>query len=99
MTIPFELPVRASEAAALADIVFQMAEGRALTGELRQRIGNRLTTLGFETLTPYPGSLQRDPTHQSVYYIAVDGAATSNTQQLLLRLALPSSPAPLSRFV
>ncbi|MCC6393196.1 MAG: hypothetical protein IT167_21530 [Bryobacterales bacterium] len=93
MTIPFELPVRASEASALADLVFQMGDGRTLSGELRQRIGNRLTALGFETLTPYPGSLQRDPTHQSVYYIAADGSAAPDTQQLLLRLALASSPA------
>ncbi|MCC6365312.1 MAG: hypothetical protein IT165_17495 [Bryobacterales bacterium] len=93
MTIPFELPVRASEASALADLVFQMAEGRTLSGELRQRIGNRLAALGFETLIPYPGSLQRDPTHQSVYYIAVDGSATHHTQQLLLRLAPAASPA------
>ncbi|MCZ2150778.1 MAG: tagaturonate epimerase family protein [Bryobacterales bacterium] len=93
MTIPFELPVSASEASALADLVFQMGDGRTLSGELRQRMGNRLAALGFETLVPYPGSLQRDPTHQSVYYIAADGRATSSPRQLLLRIALATSPA------
>lgn len=93
MTIPFELPVKASEAAALADLIFQMAEGRALTDELRQRIGHRAAALELQTLEAYPGSLQRDPTHQSVYYVAVDGKADGTTHSLLLRLALASSPA------
>ncbi|HUQ95414.1 MAG TPA: tagaturonate epimerase family protein [Bryobacteraceae bacterium] len=93
MTIPFELPVKASEAAALADLIFQMAEGRTLTDELRQRIGHRAAGLELQTLEAYPGSLQRDPTHQSVYYMAVDGKADGTTHSLLLRLALASSPA------
>ncbi|MBI3683951.1 MAG: hypothetical protein HY235_26555 [Acidobacteria bacterium] len=93
MNVPFELPVKASEAAALADLIFQMAEGKALTDELRQRIGNRVAALEPGTLEPYLGSLQKDPTHHSAYYIAVDGRALPRAEPLLLHLTLASSPA------
>lgn len=93
MTIPFELPVKASEAAALADLIFQMAENKALTDELRQRIANRAQGLDLATITPYLGSLEQDPAHRATYYLAVDGSSGSGAPQpLLLHIALASSP-------
>src|SRR5262245_49130170 len=92
MNIPFELPVKAGEAAALTDMILQMAEGRKLTDELRQRIASRAGTLNLTSMTVHYGSLQADPTHQSAYFIAVDGHATGKTQPILLRVGLSSAP-------
>jgi hypothetical protein len=86
--IPLVLPLKANEAAALADLVYQQLEGNALTPDLRNRFAARLPQLALETFTPYPGSLARDPIHPSTYYIAIDAVAP-----MLLRIALASSPA------
>lgn len=86
--IPLVLPLKANEAAALADLVYQQLEGNALTPDLRNRFAARLPQLALETFTPYPGSLARDPIHPSTYYIAIDALTP-----MLLRIALASSPA------
>ncbi|MBL8229571.1 MAG: hypothetical protein JNL98_13865 [Bryobacterales bacterium] len=93
MSIPLELPVKASEAASLADIIYQMTEGKALTEELRQRLSNRAAHLNLQTITPYFGSLQKDPTHQSAYHLAIDGLTSGRVQQILLHIAPASAPA------
>ncbi len=90
--IPLNLPVRPSEAASLADFVFQQMEGRALNDEARARIGARLGSLGLTTIRPYIGSLVRDTVHQ-VFYVAVDGLAEQPPVPLLLHLASASAPA------
>jgi hypothetical protein len=82
--------LRPSEAGELADLIFQHAEKKALTDALRNQLGARAATLKLETITPHFGSLERDPVHRSVYYLAVDG---QNRQPLLLHIALASSPA------
>jgi hypothetical protein len=87
--IPLVLPLRANEAAALADLVYQQLEGQPLTADLRNRFAGRLPQLAIETFTPYPGSLARDPIHPSTYYIAID----TESAPMLLRIALASSPA------
>ena len=87
--IPLVLPLKASEAAALADLVYQQLEGQPLTQDLRNRFAARLPQLALETFTPYPGSLARDPIHPSTYYIAID----TQSAPMLLRIALASSPA------
>src|SRR5713226_4991660 len=97
-SIPLVLPLRANEAAALADVVYQQMEGRQvdarpLTDDLRHRFAARIANLGIETFTPFPGSLQQDPIHPSTYYIAVDAIGEGKTRPLLLRIALSSSPA------
>lgn len=92
-TIPLELPFRASEAAALADLVFQQVEGRPLKEDSRNRLAGRIGSLQLRSLTPYPGSLQQDPIHPSSYYIAVDAVSDCGPRPYLLRLALASSPA------
>ena len=90
--IPLVLPLRANEAAALADLVYSQLEGQPLTTDLRNRFAGRLPQLAIETFTPYPGSLARDPIHPSTYYIAIDTCVTESAP-LLLRIALASSPA------
>jgi hypothetical protein len=88
-SIPLVLPLRANEAAALADLIYQQLEGQPLTTDLRNRFAGRLPQLAIETFTPYPGSLARDPIHPSTYYIAID----TESAPMLLRIALASSPA------
>ena len=87
--IPLVLPLKANEAAALADLVYQQLEGNPLTADLRNRFAARLPQLALETFTPFPGSLARDPIHPSTYYIAID----TQSGPMLLRIALASSPA------
>ncbi len=87
--IPIELPLKADEASSLAGVLFDHAEGRALTDDSRQRLASRLPRFSFDV---FCGSLQKDPIHPSVYYIAVaPGAVLERT--LLLRIALASSPS------
>ena len=62
MTVPLELPMRANEAAALADLILQMGERQSLTPEVRNRLLSRVPGLGLESLKPYMGSLVKDPT-------------------------------------
>jgi hypothetical protein len=87
--IPLVLPLRANEAAALADLVYSQLEGQPLTADLRNRFAGRLPQLALETFTPFAGSLARDPIHPSTYYIAID----TESAPMLLRIALASSPA------
>jgi hypothetical protein len=88
MTPPV-LPIRANEAAALADLVYRQLEGKPLASGERDRFAASVPQLGLETFTLFPGSLARDPDQPSTYYIAIDTAAAP----LLLRIALASSPA------
>src|ERR1700704_236854 len=84
-----DLPVKASEAAALAELIFQNVEGKRLNDELRNRLASRAGQLQISTFQPYFGSLARDPIHPSTYYLAVDGR---ESQPLLLHIALASAP-------
>lgn len=86
------LPVDAREAAALAEMVLEYAEGRELNEELRGRLAARLAPLNLRSVEIFPGSLARDPIHRSAYYLAVDGLA-AGPQPLLLRIAPASTPA------
>lgn len=87
--VPLELPLRPGEAAAVACLIFDQAEGKPLTGELRTRLAGRVPGLRLSSLTPYFGSLERDPVHPSTYYLAVDGALG---QPLLLHMAPANAP-------
>jgi hypothetical protein len=98
--VPFELPVKASDAAALADLLYQTLEPRraslstpGVPADLRQRFTGRLSALELPTIRVYPGSLQADPIHPSAYFIAVDGARSGHLSPLLLRIAPAASPA------
>jgi hypothetical protein len=87
--VPLDLPLRPAEAAELANLIFDLAERKPLTDELRSRLASRAVVLKLETITPYFGSLERDPVHPSAYYLAVDGAAGSPQ---LLYVALSTAP-------
>src|SRR5260370_13623260 len=84
-----DLPVKASDAASLAELVFAHAEGKALTDDMRNRLAGRVAGLQLATIKPYFGSLAQDPVHPSSYYLAVDGR---DSQPLLLHIALASAP-------
>ena len=92
-SVPIELPLKPSEAASLADLIFQYAEGRPLNDEIRSRLNGRLGSLELTGMVPFLGSLQKDPVHSSAYYIAVDTRSGPGAGSLLLRMALASSPA------
>jgi hypothetical protein len=88
--VPFDLPLRPGEAAVLADLVFDHAERRTLNDDTRNRLAGRAANMRFESITPWFGSLERDPIHPSVYYLAVDA---QKGEPLLLHLALAAAPA------
>ena len=88
-TVPMDLPVKASEAASLAELIFAQAEGKPLSDDLRNRLAGRAVPLKLSSIKPYFGSLARDPVHPSSYYLAVDGR---DSQPLLLHIALASAP-------
>jgi hypothetical protein len=54
---------------------------------VRNRLAGRANQIKFESLTPYLGSLDKDPVHPSSYYVAVDSASP-----LLLHIALSAAP-------
>ena len=87
--VPLDLPLRPPEAAELAGIVFSLAERKPLNDEVRARIASRLAAVRFDSLRPYPASLERDPVHHSTYYMAVDGR---NGEPLLLHMAPAAAP-------
>jgi len=62
---------------------------QALNDEVRNRLAARAAVLRLETVTPYFGSLVRDPVHPSSYYLAVDGG---RGEPLLLHLAPATAP-------
>ena len=86
--VPLELPLRPAEAAELANLIFDHAEGKPLSDDVRNRLAARTAAvLKLRTIAPFFGSLERDPVHHSVYYLAVDG-----TVPLLLHMALANAP-------
>lgn len=91
--LPLELPLKATEASALAEAVFEHVENRKLTEELRGRLAARLAPLRLATIEPFAGSLQRDPIHSSACYMAVDALSGPAPRPLLLRFASSTTPA------
>jgi hypothetical protein len=87
--VPLDLPLRPSEAAELAGLIFESAERKPLTDEVRNRVAARAAGLRFQTIAPCFGSLERDPVHHSTYYMAVD---VEKGTPLLLHLALATAP-------
>src|SRR5260370_20070380 len=84
-----DLPVKASEAAALAELTLPHGGSKPLNDDLRNRLAGRAAQLHLSTFQPHYGSLARDPLHPSTYYLAVDGRAS---QPLLLHISLASAP-------
>jgi hypothetical protein len=87
--VPLDLPLRPSEAAELAILIFEQAERKPLNDEVRNRLAARAAVLRLETVAPYFGSLVRDPVHPSSYYLAVDAG---RGEPLLLHLAPATAP-------
>jgi hypothetical protein len=87
--VPLDLPLRPTEAAELATLIFDHAERKPLTDELRGRLAARAAALKLETIAPWFGSLERDPVHPSAYYLAVDGI---DAAPHLLYIALATAP-------
>jgi len=92
---PFELPVKASEVAGIADIVFQVLENRRVQDDVRNRLATRSQAMNLTSIRPFWGSLQQDPVHSSSYYLAADTVSEAGgaPAPLLLRFALASAPA------
>lgn len=90
---PIEVPVRTSEASELADIIFEFAETRRLTEDLRNRMHGRIGSLKLETIVAYTGSLCADPVHPSAYFIAIDGVREGVSKPWLLRVADANTPS------
>jgi len=87
--VPLDLPLRPGEAARIAALIFDHAEGKPLTEELRNRLAARAVALKLESIKPWFGSLSRDPVHPGSYYLAID---TADTAPLLLHMALSTAP-------
>jgi hypothetical protein len=87
--VPLELPLRPAEAGSVANLIFDLAERKSLTDDLRSRLAGRAAVLRLTGLKPYFGSLARDPVHPSTYYLAVDG---DESEPLLLHMALANAP-------
>ncbi len=91
--VPIDLPLRPSEAASLAEVIFAETRNRVLTEDIRNRLTGRAGTLGLVSIKAYLGSLQPDPVHSSAYYLAVDGLSGASPAPLLLHIAPASAPA------
>ncbi len=91
-SVPLQLPLKASEAANLAGLVLQQAQGRKLDDDLRSRLGARIQALRLSSIAPFAGSLQQDPIHPDTYYVVADTRG-DHPECWLLRLALASSPS------
>ncbi len=88
-TAYIESPVRLSEAAAVAELIFGQAEQKTLSDELRSRLAARASGMGLESMQPHWGSLAADPVHTSSYYLAADAA---DGKTWLLRMASATTP-------
>ena len=88
--VPFDLPLATGEAAALASLILEHAEGKPLTDDLRNRLASRAAVLKMTSIRPYFASLEKDPIHPSTYYLAVDGL---EAQPLLLHIAPATAPS------
>jgi hypothetical protein len=86
--VPLDLPLRPAEAAELANLIFEHAERKPLSDDLRNRLAGRAAALKLQTIRPWFGSLARDPVHPSAYYLAVDGQDSAQ----LLYIALATAP-------
>jgi hypothetical protein len=89
--VPFDLPVRPADAAALASLLFEHAAGKPLSEDLRNRLAGRAAGQPFDELQVFFGSLERDPVHQTAWYLAAEGVGGA---PVLLHIAPGSAPTP-----
>ena len=86
--VPLTLPVRAADAAALADLVLQVAGRGPVTDAARHQLAARLHSLSLASFTVLPWSLAADPSAPRTVYVAVDAK-----EPWLLHIASEASPA------
>ena len=86
--VPLSLPVRAADAAALADLVLQITGRGPLTDAARHQLAARLGSLSLTSFTTLPWSLAADPSAPQTFYVAVDAK-----EPWLLHIAPEASPA------
>ena len=91
--VPLDLPIRTSEAADLADLIFDVLGDKPIKDDLRLRLAGRGSTIEMETIKPCWGSIAADPTHPTSYYIAIDGWRQDECKHLLLHIAPASAPS------
>jgi hypothetical protein len=86
--VPLTLPVRAADAAALADLVLQVTGRGPLSDAARHQLAARLGSLNLTSFTVLPWSLAADPSVPQTFYVAVDA-----NEPWLLHIAPAASPA------
>lgn len=86
--VPLSLPVRAADAAALADLVLQVTGSGPLTDAARHQLAARLSSLSLTSCKALPWSLAADPSAPRTFYLAVDAQ-----EPWLLHIAPDASPA------
>ena len=89
--------IRSSEAAALVDTLYQLAEGRAVDDDLRLSLAGRVDGLGLAGLIPLAPSLAADPARASSFYLVADVAVAEGRHSVLLHIA-PVSAAGQALF-
>jgi hypothetical protein len=82
-----------NEAAAVVAGIVQHTKDRAIDARSREGLAKDVAGLGLTGLKPHAGSLAKDPTHSSNYYLAVDAVAEGKTTPLLMHVATDSSSA------
>ena len=87
-----DVRIRADEAAKVASEISQATAGHALDADARLRLAKRLESLGLAGLRPFPGSLESDPDHRSVHYLAADVLTGKNPAPVLIEFAPASAP-------
>lgn len=78
--IPFQLPIDAGEAVALADLILEL-------GGHAGRLKSRLPVLKLEHIVPDLATLTADATHPETWYIAV-----AAKEPLILHITASSAP-------
>ena len=92
-TTPIEIPLKPSEAAALAELLFPDPDNRPITDDVRDGLAIRAAELGLSSFHPCFASLEKDSTQPGTYYLMVDAALHGAPQTYLLRFALASASA------
>jgi hypothetical protein len=89
MSSPLLLPVKPSEAVALAESLFSLAQKYCAPETLRERLHSTLPALGLSQIRPRAETLAPDPVHSNSWYLIVEA---SHGEYWLLHLAAASAP-------
>ncbi|HYP14874.1 MAG TPA: tagaturonate epimerase family protein [Bryobacteraceae bacterium] len=95
-SLPIGQHIKASDVSALADLIFRQAQTREVDRDLRDLLASLGTELQLESVAPFWGSLEKDPSQPSAFYLAVDGLTGRRPVPLLLHLTLASAPSSLA---